>query len=81
MGDWNIPISILLFYGGLFIFSVLWFEEILEFKFYCKLYWTITYAALCWSFYLGQKSYTICYSTSKDEAGVKRYIEFPVIWM
>jgi hypothetical protein len=81
MGYWNIPISIILFYAALFLFANLWFEEILSFKFYCQLYLTITYTAMLWCFHLGNKSYIICYSTNKDEAGVKRYIEFPVIWM
>jgi hypothetical protein len=81
MGDWGIPISILLFYGALFILINIWFDEILNIKFYVQLYLTITCVAILWCFYLGQKSYTVWYSFSEDEVGETRYIEFPVIWM
>jgi len=81
MGDWNVPISILLFYTAMVLFAILWFDEILKVKFYCQLYMTISYAALMWSFHLGSKSYTVWYSSSNDEAGEKHFIEFPVIWM
>jgi hypothetical protein len=81
MGDWSVPISIIALYIAMFIFAILWFEEILKIKFYCQLYLTITCTAILWCFYLGSKSYTIIYSSNKDEAGVKRFIEFPIIWM
>ena len=81
MGDWGIPISILLCYFSLLLFGWFWFEELLNLKFICKLYFMITIVAIQWCFYLGNKGYTISYSTSKDEEGVKHFIEFPVIWM
>ncbi len=81
MGDWGMCISILLFYAALFVFFHYWFEEILNLKFTITLYLAITYVAIKWCFYLGNRSYTIIYSNGKDEEGVKRFIEFPVIWM
>lgn len=81
MGDWGISISIVLFYCALLFFINNWFNEILKIKFYLQLYLTITCTAILWCFHLGQKSYTIWYSSSADEVGVKRFIEFPVIWM
>ena len=81
MGDWAIPISIVLCYGSLLVFAYFWFEEILMVKFYAQLYLTIFLTAILWSFYLGTKSYTVWYSLSKDEAGEIRTIEFPIIWM
>ena len=81
MGDWGISISIVLFYFSLLWFGWNWFEEILDIKFTCYLYLAITYVAIKWCFYLGSKSYIISYSLSKDEEGVKHFIEFPVIWM
>lgn len=81
MNEWGIPISILLFYASLFLFANLWFEEILDLKFTLTLYLIITCVAIKWCFYLGSKSYTITYNSSKDEEGVKYCIEFPIIWM
>ena len=81
MGDWGIPISIVSCYVALLWFGWMWFEEILNIKFICHLYIIITITAIQWCFYLGNKSYIISYSSSKDEEGVKRFIEFPVIWM
>ena len=81
MGDWSLGISILLCYFSLLLFGWFWFEEILDIKFTCHLYLAITYVAIKWCFYLGSKSYIISYSSSKDEEGVKHFIEFPVIWM
>jgi len=81
MGDWAIPISIVLCYFALLWFIWNWFEEFLNLKFIITLYLVITYIAIKWCFYLGSKGYTLIYSSSNDEEGVKHYIEFPVIWM
>jgi hypothetical protein len=81
MGVWAIPISILMFYAALFLFANLWFEELLQLNFLIQLYLVITYVAIKWCFYLGSKHYRVTYSTTKDEAGVEHYIEFPIIWM
>jgi hypothetical protein len=81
MNGWEFSISILICYAALFFFAWNWFEELLSLKFTITLYLAITYVAMKWCFYLGSKSYTITYSTSKDEAGVEYQIEFPIIWM
>jgi len=81
MGDLGICIVIILFFISFFMFLNLWFEELLNLKFTCQLYLAITYIAIKWCFYLGSKGYTIAYSSSRDETGVKHFIEFPVIWM
>lgn len=81
MGDWGIPISILLFYVVLLICINLWFEELMNIKFIISLYLFITCIAIKWCFYLGSKGYFIRYRSSKDELGEERIIEFPVIWM
>ncbi len=81
MNGWEILLSFLLWYLSLFVCAYFWFDELLHIKFLLKLYIFITIIALKWSFYLGTKGYFIAYTTSKDEAGEMRFIEFPVIWM
>jgi len=81
MIDWSLALTIVLFYFSLLFFAWNWFEEILNVKFICHLYLAITYIAIKWCFHLGSKGYIISYSSSKDEEGVKHFIEFPVIWM
>lgn len=81
MDDLGTLISFLLFYVSIFVCAYCWFDELCQAKFFIKLYLFITFVALKWSFYLGTKGYYIAYSTSKDEPGEMRFIEFPVIWM
>ena len=81
MNDWEIPISILLWYVSLIVFAFVWFEKIVYFLFMFKVYIFITIMALKWSFFFGTKGYYVAYSTIKDEPGEIHIISFPIIWM